>query len=267
MAHFLRDQQIANVSITEDNLVQICSTFAGRAAILNANVPENDGGDKGAFLTYIIRFDNKGYRVLSIDDLLMYFRQAKSVERVLFTVETGESLRSNRQIGTLMELRLDEKDPNTSFLTVTSDDRDWVDASFAAVQDMLAKCHSRNGWVRTAWTVFGVQLVGVTLGFILSLWAAAKIAPKLSIENSFVFSFLFVLLIFSNTWMYLNQLILRVMNSAFPNIKFVRRDKERLHWLLQAVVGGVIAAAVLYALGQAAAFLLDILGTLVSKNA
>lgn len=101
----------------------------------------------------------------------------------------------------------------------------------------------------------------------MSLWAAAKIAPKLSIENSFVFSFLFVLLIFSNTWMYLNQLILQVMNSAFPNIKFVRRDKERLHWLLQAVVGGVIGGAVLYALGQAAAFLLDILGALVSKNA
>ncbi len=266
MAHFLRDQQISNVSLTEDSLVQIGSAFKDRAAMLNANVPDDDGGDKKAFLTYIIRFDNKGYRVFSIEDLLMYFHQAKSVERVLFTVETGESLRSSRQIGTLMELRLDEKDPNTSSLTVTSDDKDWVDASFAAVQDTLAKCHSRNGWVRTAWTVFIVQLVGVTLGFILSLWAAAKIAPKLSIENSLIFSFLFVLLVFSNTWTYLNQLILRAMNSAFPNIKFVRRDKDRLHWLLQAVVGGVVGAAVLYVLVQTAAFLVDILGALVSKN-
>lgn len=267
MAHFLRDQQITNLSITEGNLSQISSAFADRAMMLNSNVPDNDNTGKRAFLSYIIRFDNKGYRVFSIDDLLRYFRQAKTVERVLFTVETGESLQSNRQIGTFLELRLDEKDPNTCFLSVTSDDKDWVDASFSAVQDTLAKCKNQNGWVRTSWTVFGVQLVGVTLGFILSLWAAAKIAPRLSIENSFVFSFLFVLLIFSNTWTFLSQQILRLMNAAFPNIKFLRRDKERLHWLLQAVIGGAIGAAVLYMLGQAAAFLLDILGALVNKNA
>ena len=80
-------------------------------------------------------------------------------------------------------------------------------------------------------------------------------------------SFLFVLLIFSNTWTFLNQQIMRVFNLAFPNIKFLRRDKERLHWLLQAVVGGAVGAAVLYVLSQAAAFLLELLGSLVSKNA
>lgn len=267
MAHFLRDQHVANLSVTADNLAQISAVFVDRTMMLNANVPEDDDTGKRAILSYIIRFDNKGYRVFSIDDLLRYFHQAKEVERVLFTVETGDSLRTSRQIGSVLELRLDEKDQNTCFLTVTSDDKDWVDASFSAVQDVLSKCMNRNGWVRTTWTAFGVQIVGVTLGFILSLWAAAKIAPRLSIENSFIFSFLFVLLIFSNTWTYLNQQILRLINAAFPNIKFLRSGNERLHWLLQTVIGAVIGAAVLYAFGQAAAFLLDVLGALVSKNA
>ncbi|WP_139026340.1 membrane domain protein [Methyloversatilis universalis] len=267
MAHFLRDQQIANVSISEENLTQLSALFSERLGTINASLAEEDLANKGAILTYIIRFDNKGYRVFSVDDLLKYYRLAKSVERVLFTVETVESLRSNRAIGTVLELRLDEKDPNSSFLTVTADDKDWVDASFAAVQEGLAKYKTRNRWARSAWTAFGVQLVGVTLGFLLSLWAATKIAPKLAIENAFVFAFLFVLLIFSNTWTYLNQLLLRLLNTAFPNIKFLRRDKERLHWLLQAVVGGIVGAAVLYAIGQAAAFLLDLLANLVSKNA
>lgn len=267
MAHFLRDQQITNLSATEDNLAQLSSTFMERAAMLNANVPDDARLDKGAFVTYIIRFDNKGYRVFSLDDLLRYFAEAKTVERVLFTLETGESLRSNRQIGTFMELRLDEREPNSSFLTVTSDDKDWVDASFSAVQDTLAKSRNRNGWVRTAWTVFAVQLIGVTLGFLLSLWAAAKIAPRLAIENALIFSFLFVLLIFSNTWTFINQLILRLMNMAFPNIKFFRRGKERLHWLLQAVVGGIVAAVVLYVFDQSASFVLQILSGVLRKDA
>lgn len=267
MAHFLRDQHIANLSITADNLAQISAVFDDRASTLNADVPDNDDTGKRAILSYVIRFDNKGYRVFLIGDLLRYFHQAKAVERVLFTVETGESLRTSRQIGSVLELRLDEKDPNTCFLTITSDDKDWVDASLSAVQDVLAKCANRNGWVRTSWTTFAVQIVGVTLGFILSLWAAAKIAPRLSIENSFIFSFLFVLLIFSNTWTFLSQQILRLINAGFPNIKFLRPGKERLHWLLQAVIGGAVGAVVLYALGQAAAFLLDALGALVSKNA
>lgn len=267
MAHYLRDQQITGVSVTEDHLSHICAAFTERASQLNATVPDSDDTDRRAFLSFIIRFDNKGYRVFSLEDLLRYFRQAKSVERVLFTVETGQSLRSNRQIGTVLELRLDEKDPNSCFLTVTSDDKDWVDASFSAVQDTLARCRNRNGWARTAWTVFGVQLLGVTLGFILSLWAATKVAPKLSIENAFVFSFLFVLLIFSNTWTFLSQQIIRLINIAFPNIKFLRRDKERLHWLLQAVIGGAIGAIVLYVLSQAAAFGLEVLGAFINKNA
>ena len=267
MAHFLRDQQVTNLSATEDNLAQLSSTFMERAAMLNSNVSDDARLDKGAFVTYIIRFDNKGYRVFSLDDLLRYFAEAKTVERVLFTLETGESLRSNRQIGTFMELRLDEREPNSSFLTVTSDDKDWVDASFSAVQDTLAKSRNRNGWVRTAWTVFAVQLIGVTLGFLLSLWAAAKIAPRLAIENALIFSFLFVLLIFSNTWTFINQLILRLMNMAFPNIKFFRRGKERLNWLLQAVVGGIVAAVVLYVFDQSASFVLQILSGVLRKDA
>ena len=196
MAHFLRDQHVTNRSVNEDNLRQISAVFQSREGVINADVPENDDTGKRAFLTYIIRFDNKGYRVFSLEDLLRYFHQAKDVERVIFTVETEESSRSGRQLPTFLELRLDERDPNSCSLTVTSNDGDWVDSSFSAVQDVLVECKNKNGWVRTAWTQFGVQIIGVTLGFVLSLWAAVTISPKLAVENSFVISFLFVLLIF-----------------------------------------------------------------------
>lgn len=267
MAHFLRDQHVKNLSVTADNIAQISAVFAERANTLNANQDINNNQNNELYLTYIIRFDNKGYRVFSIDELLRYFHQAKEVERILFTVESGESLRSNRQVGTYLELRLDEKDPNTCLLSVTSDDKDWVDASFSAVQDVLAKCQNMNGWVRTAWTQFGVQIIGVMLGFVLSLWAALKISPMLTIENSFLITFLFLLLIFSNTWTYINHKALGLINITFPNMKFYRPSKERMHWMMQAVIGGVAAATALYILGITFSFLVDILGGFINKSA
>ena len=267
MAHFLRDQLISNVSITEESLSQLSAIFEEKEKILNEISADLKTEDNEAVLTYIIRFDNKGYRVFSIDDLLRYFKQAKSVERVLITLETTKSLRNNRQSGTFMEVRLDEKEPHASFLNVTSDDKDWVEASFCSIQEALDKYRHRTGWVRTAWTAFAVQIVGVSLGFILSLWAASKFSPRLAIESPFVISFIYVFLLFSNTWNYLNQIILRILNIAFPNIKFLRRGKEHWHWLIQTVVGGAVGAAVLYFLSQAGTFLLAILSALVDKNA
>jgi len=266
MSYFLRDQYVTNVSVDEDSLRQINAVFEGRERAINTDVPENDNTGKRAVLTYIIRFDNKGYRVFSLVDLLRYFHQAKGVERVIFTVETGESLRSIRQLGTFLELRLDEKDPNGSSLTVTSNDGDWVEASFSAVQDVLVKCKNKNGWVRTAWTQLGVQIIGITLGFILSLWAAVKISPKLAIENSFVISFLFVLLIFSNTWTHLNQKIISFINALFPNLKFYRPRKDRMHWLMQTIIGGIAIAVTLYILSWVFSYVGDILGGLVKKG-
>ncbi len=267
MAHYLRDEQISNTSVNADSLAQLSAVFIDRVNTLNASVPEIDDGTSKAFLTYIIRFDNKGYRVFSLEDLLRYFQLAKEVERVVFTIESGHSLRTNRAIGTYLELRLDEKDPNACILTVTSDDKDWVDASFSAIHDVLTKCKNKNGWARTAWTQFGVQIIGVTLGFVLSLWAAARIAPRLAFENSFVIAFLFVLLMFSNVWTYLNQRILWLLSAVFPNLKFYRPDKERLHWLMQAIVGGIVFASIMYVLSLVFSFLVDILGGFVRKDA
>lgn len=101
----------------------------------------------------------------------------------------------------------------------------------------------------------------------LSLWAATRIAPKLAVENAFVFAFLFVLLIFSNIWAYLNQRLLWVLNVAFPHLRFVRPDKERLHWLLQAVVGGIVFAIVMYVLSQVFTFFIDMLSGFIRKDA
>lgn len=255
MAFYLRDQRVENVSTDSEALAQISSVFAERFAQLQAELRGQAPQGKSAFFTYIIRFDNKGYRVFSLDELMRYFNQAREVERIIFTIESGDAISSNRNIGAYLELCLDARDPTRSFLVASSDNKDWAEASFAAVHEVLEKHRTRYGLARSPWTSLGVQIFGVVVGFIVSLWLAFKIAPNLKIENSFVIAFLFTLLVFSNIWGYLNQALLGFIGRVFPNIELVRPAKARLHWLLQAIVGSAAFAIVVYLLGVAFSFL------------
>lgn len=267
MASYLRDQHIQNISVDADAISQISKVFAERFAQLQAELNEIASQGKGAFFTYIIRFDNKGYRVFSLDELMMYFNQARHVERIIFTVASGDSITSNRNVGAYLELCLDTQEPARCILIASSDNKDWAEASFAAVHEILAKYKTKNGLARSPWTSLGVQIFGVAIGFIISLWLSFKIAPNLKIENPFVITFLFILLVFSNVWGYLNQTILSYIAKLFPNVEFIRPAKARLNWLLQAIVGSAAFGIVVYFLGVAFSFLSKVLSSFLSSGA
>jgi len=109
MGNFLRDEYIRNVTFDEDALQIISEYFIERASHLNRGHQTSEEKDH-AFVTYIIRFDNKGYRFTSFGDVRKFYVQAKEVERVILSLKSIESLRSNRLFGTYMELRLDARD-------------------------------------------------------------------------------------------------------------------------------------------------------------
>ncbi len=263
MAHIFRDEFLSNLTIDLNNIGQISDAFAGRNKTL---VQENSSySEKNVYFTYIIRFDNKGYRLFSYDELKKYFEEAKDVERIIFTVETAESLNSNRLVGTYKELRLDAKDHNASSLVVTADDKNWVDTSFSTIQDVLKNSKNKNGYLRTPWTQLVVQIIGVVLGFILSLWAASKISPNLRIENPLLISFIFVFLLFSNIWVFLNTKILSFIDWRFPNIKFYRSGKDEINWIINVAAAAIIGAGVLYLLGKSFTLMGEILGSFINN--
>jgi hypothetical protein len=247
MAQFLRDAHITNTKITEDTLHQLTEVIANRAQPLIDAATDDD--DKKPFLTFIIRFDGKGYRLFSLDELIRHFKRASTVERMIITIETPASLRSNRLVGEHLEIRLDAQEEKNCYISVTSDDSDWVDASYSAVMDVVNKHKTRNGIARSAWSTLTIQLLGVISGFALSLWAASLISPNLSIENPFVITFFFAFLIFSNAWGYINNIVLAHVHRIFPNIQFYRPDKDRINWLMQALIGGAATALMLYVFG------------------
>jgi hypothetical protein len=255
MARYLRDVRLSNISIKEDSIVQIAEVFEARALALQQSADAQEDTDGMPFLTFILRFDDKGCRFFTIEELLHNFHRAKNVERIIFTIETVTSFKTNRTVGDHLELRFDKYDENNNILSVTSDDSDWVDSSFSAVQEILNRCKTNYGWARSTWSALGIQILGVVGGFGLSLWAAARIAKQLSIENAFLITFLFTLLIFSNIWSYISNVVLKYVHQVFPNVQFYRPDKDRVNWFMQAVIGGVAATLAWYILNNVVTYI------------
>ena len=203
MAHCLRDERVTNVTIDANALRQLAHVFETRAISMPEYSVGEDGQPKDMFLTFTIRFDENGYRVYNIEQLLVLFAQAVRVERVIIELQSGQSLSSNRSIGSYADLRLDGEDRAICFLTVTSDNEVWMQGCFAAIRDVLARHKNRSALIRNTWVEILIQLVGVALGFLVSVLGAARIAPHLTIENAFLISFVLVLLVYSNFWTYI----------------------------------------------------------------
>lgn len=261
MATYLRDQEIFDITVTRELIEQIATDLAKRVMAMPEHETLNDNGNPDVYVVHMIRCDQKGYRVFGLPDLLAYFDQASEVERIIFTIESGASLRSNRAVGGFFDLRLDKL--QTSFLTVSSDNESWMDSAFSSVKEILNKHRNRNSLVRNPWVELLIQLFGVLIGFAISLWGATKMAPALSIENAFLISFLLLLLIFSNLWAQIGQRLKALLNFVFPSIRFYRPKKDRVHWMYQTIVGGIVVAGILFLLNQLFKYIGKMLGSFV----
>lgn len=265
MARYLRDQQLQNITVSVELIEQIANEIMRRSRTMPEYEPVDEDGDHDVFIIFTIRFDQKGYKVFTPEELIEYFNQASKVERIIFQIESGKSLSSNKAIGGYLDIRLDNL--QSSFLTVSSDNETWMDGAFAGINEIFEKHRNKNSFIRNTWVELLIQLFGVLIGFSLSLWGASKITPYITIENSFLISFLLLLLIFSNLWSQIGIRLKSLLNYTFPNIKFYRAAKDHLHWLYQAIVGGLVLAGALFLLNGMFTFVGKMLGAFVGTNA
>lgn len=251
MGHFLRDEQLSNISIGEEALNSLVDILAARQVTMPESLENPTATGPTAFLIFTIRFDEKGYRVFQKDQLISHFKSATRVERIVFELISGTALTTGRIRGSYIDLRLDTDGKTPCFLTVSSDDEDWVNSTFSVVRELIKKNKNRNAWIRNDWVELLIQVFGLLAGYFISLWGASLIAPQLTIENAFLISFVLVLLLFSNLWTPLRLKLLNVVVRIFPAIRFYRPDKDRTHWLNQALVGGIVVAGTLYVINWA----------------
>jgi hypothetical protein len=241
VAFFLRDKHVQSVEVDEARLRQFIQIFEGFLADKTAGMQPLQAATEW-FLSYIVRLDEKGYKVFSGNEVINLFTQADVVERVILSVDSKLSLNTNRQQGTWVELKLDAFTVNNSWLNVASENRTDVDAMYAVVDGALTSAKNRFGVARSAPARFAIQLVGVILCFVLSLWGASVISSRLAVQNAFPLAFLFVFVLFSNAWTFIQPWALRRIDRLFPNVYFKRASRERWTWLWQTLVASAIFA-------------------------
>jgi hypothetical protein len=251
MSQFLRDEYLKNLNLDDKALIKIKEDLDIISDRSNKGLNlENQEEFKKRYLiaSYIIRFDNKGFRLFDFSKVLKYFDDAHRIERVIFILETGQSLLTNRLSGDSIEIRFDSKDANNCILLVQSDDDNWVDSNFLKLKERINRYKNRNFIIRNRWTPIIIQLSGVTVGFLVSLWVAIKISPKLQIENSLAFAFVIAFLIFSNLWTFLLSAIRRCLDFYWPNVSFKRI--KGIHWLIRAFISTALISIFLFLLNK-----------------
>lgn len=252
MSQYLRDEFLKSLSVSESALIKIDDDILEIANQVNKNLDMNSTDDnvrkKILIHSYIIRFDNKGFRLFGFDRVLKHFQDAHRVERFIFILESLESIKSNRIFGKSMELWLDAREANNCKLVVQDDDMNWVDSVFCKLKERLNKYKNRNFVIQNRWVRFIVQLSGVIVGFIVSLWVSIKISPKLAIDNSLAFTFVIAFLLFSNVWTLLYEDILRCLSYFWPNISF--KERGGLHWLIKAVISSAFVGISLFIINR-----------------
>ena len=257
MSKYLRDVNLKNYTVNESTLSTINDflvdkqTQFNNAVLVEPNISDADVTENTLLLSYIIRFDGKGYKLTEFAELKSFFFSAEKIERVIFILDSNKSERTNRMYGTHFEIRFDTLDINNCWVQVAAENNNVVDLGFFGITEILSKYSNNSGFVQNAWAAFAVQILGVLAGFAFSVLLAFEFAPSLKIDNSFAISLFFFFILFSNIWGVVNVRILSFLSALFPNIKFSNSKTNDYSWLVRGLIITLVSVPILWAVGLA----------------
>lgn len=127
-----------NVVVNDDAVKELHAIFLERIAAHNRTTQDDDHMLNPI---YVVRFDGRGYRTFSADEAWSFYTSANSVERLVLQAESPVGIGTNHMFGGRIEIRLDADSKGGSHLIVGGETKDWVEATFSALEAQLI----RNG--------------------------------------------------------------------------------------------------------------------------
>ncbi|MDD5253331.1 MAG: hypothetical protein PHW44_05505 [Candidatus Omnitrophica bacterium] len=249
MSQYLRDETLKNLNLQENAIKEINKVLLKIKNQENGIVNNDINNEKYLQLSYIIRFDKKGFWLYKFDETMEYFCSAKDVERFVFVLKSSEHDTTIKNKGKCVEIHFDSRDSKNCFITVQDDDQAWVDSTFLRIQEVIGKFTNLNYLARNPWTNFAIQMSGVVLGLLFSLWVAFNFSNKLNIPapSDFGFSFLIAFLLFSNMWTYLYPTCLKIVDFLWPNILF--KEKRGVYKIAKGLIGTLFVTYCMIVIG------------------
>lgn len=268
MASFLRDVAIQNVVMTEDAIQELNQVFRQRIDLHNRSLGQ-DGADRTLVHWYIVRFDGRGYRSLSAEEAWGDYKRAQHVERVVMQAVCQQHNATNNLMGEHLEIRLDAGASTSSHIIVGGEDRDWVEGTFGALETVLRRYRDRaTSLIRKPWTALVLQLLGVLVGLLLSLWLSILTAPMLKgMEYPRAVAFGLWLLVYSNLWTFLQGQAEAGIEALFPNVRFSRGGDHWVQAFMREGVKTVGIAVLLYLFGKLSVWVSTLVIPLVTAPA
>ncbi|EGQ8028974.1 hypothetical protein ACWOKN_004305 [Vibrio vulnificus] len=289
MANFLRDELLKNITIDEELLIQLSQELHVCVGELNQEIRtayynthefqqkikaeeelvENNSGRPFVEpyipkyrVSYIIRFDNKGYIVDTIEDLVNYFKTSKNVERLIMQIKPEVDNQvigvSSRVNNCFIEFKVDTINPYNCSFSVTGDDKGWVTANYSSFKDLIGNKYNRAILKHSPFVDIFLASCLNLFGLLLSLVTASVIKPFF--DDSLILSFIVVLFVFLSIQPIISQGFFFLLNKFRSNITIKNKNnKETLDWLVKAVVGTVASGVIIYYFSKFGKFILGIL--------
>lgn len=259
MPGFLREVLIHDVVIDDDSIRELDRIFQARVAQHNAEVTDDD---RKLVFWYIVRFDNRGYRALNAEDAWAFYKGAHKVEGVVFHAESPLAKKTGGVLGTQLDICLDSTGNRISGLSVAADQRDWVESTFGEFEVVLRRRQDLvTKLVRGPTSSVLVQISGLVLGVLLSLWAATLSAPFLTgLDYPRVVAFGFWFIVFSNLWGTCQAALMTWIYRLFPNVRFATSSEPWPHKLLREGARASGIAVGLWVLGWLTKWAASIIG-------
>ena len=220
MSEYLRDESLRNLNMSKSALDELNSSLIKIRDGENVKIGNNSSSQQFITMTYIIRFDQKGFKLYEYNKAMEYFNSAKEIERFIFQLDSDEHSKTYKLKGKGVEIKFDSKVPGNCSLTVQDSQQGWVDSTFLTLQEVIKKYNNGNKLMRSTFVVLSIQVLGVLIGILFSLWVASKVSHRLSTPYPYGLTFIITLLIYSNIWGYLYLVLLKCVNAFWPNISF-----------------------------------------------
>ena len=80
-----------------------------------------------------------------------------------------------------------------------------------------------------------------------------------------LYHFICIFILFSNLWSFAIPLIISFIDFLFPSVKFVINGKNYFHWSVQAIIGAIASAVILYFISSMLLFALEMLNSIIKK--